>query len=385
MPVRILALFAALLFSLPAGAAGLRDHMVSGAFTVAGKQIPLPAGSWVVAADRDMVLDPQAGNFGVYGSIRNLVLFRVEESAVTAFIEINTNSLPVGDGWGVSRDCTRTDTYAAVVRYSSGWDALCFFLHHTMTETSELSSAGWRAAALRAAELNLTLPPVWVTAGFRAANRRDVVDVRYSFSPSAWGVAPGGGGWADGAWHKDNFEKNPERVAFVQAVARWAAEFAPMVEDGLKRRLDPAAAFPWPGRDLATAPSPSIEQRLRILEKLHADGGIPREEYERQRHLLASGKALEPEPQVDAATIAFWKTAAYRPMVSTANLFIDYFWIGQPFAAGVLVVLQVVVNTTKFYFHELAWERYFGGAAGKRETARVIDFRYAGYVGEIKA
>jgi hypothetical protein len=37
------------------------------------------------------------------------------------------------------------------------------------------------------------------------------------------------------------------------------------------------------------------------------------------------------------------------------------------FAAGVLVILQVVVNTTKFFFHEVLWQEYLGVGPLQRE------------------
>jgi hypothetical protein len=37
-------------------------------------------------------------------------------------------------------------------------------------------------------------------------------------------------------------------------------------------------------------------------------------------------------------------------------------------------VLQIVINSTKFYFHELAWARYAGGQ--RADTARSVDFDY---------
>ena len=43
-------------------------------------------------------------------------------------------------------------------------------------------------------------------------------------------------------------------------------------------------------------------------------------------------------------------------------------------AAGVLVILQVFVNTTKFFFHEVMWQELFGAGPLGRDEPRLIDF-----------
>lgn len=132
-----------------------------------------------------------------------------------------------------------------------------------------------------------------------------------------------------------------------------------------------ASPTPTPFQPRTTAAL--ISERVKRLDRMLAAGMITAEEYDARRALVESGETLNAPPVVDAGTVALWKTMSYRPLVSTANIFIDYFWIGQPFAAGVLVFLQVAVNTTKFYFHELAWSRFLGDSGGRREVSRTVD------------
>ena len=49
-------------------------------------------------------------------------------------------------------------------------------------------------------------------------------------------------------------------------------------------------------------------------------------------------------------------------------------FLSAPFAAGVLVILQVVVNTTKFFFHEMMWQEVFGVSPLQRDAPIVIEF-----------
>ena len=95
-----------------------------------GKQVPLPSGSWVVAADTASEWNDQS--FGAFGYLRTLVLFRIVDGHVDTMLEINTNVLPTTDGWGMAADCSRTDLVLAVVRYRAGWDGSCYFVTHTL-------------------------------------------------------------------------------------------------------------------------------------------------------------------------------------------------------------------------------------------------------------
>jgi hypothetical protein len=142
-----------------------------------GKQVPLPSGSWVVAADTASEWNDQS--FGAFGYLRTLVLFRIVDGHVDTMLEINTNVLPTTDGWGMAADCSRTDLVLAVVRYRAGWDGSCYFVTHTLLARDPTQA--WRKARDFAILKGLQLSRVWLTAGFRTADRSDVLDVRFHF------------------------------------------------------------------------------------------------------------------------------------------------------------------------------------------------------------
>src|SRR5262245_23550634 len=95
-----------------------------------GKQVPLPSGSWLVAAD--MPNDWNDQNIGAFGYLRTLILFRIVGARIDSILEVNTNVLPTTDGWGMAADCARTDLVLAVIRYRAGWDGSCYFVAHTL-------------------------------------------------------------------------------------------------------------------------------------------------------------------------------------------------------------------------------------------------------------
>lgn len=219
---------------------------------------------------------------------------------------------------------------------------------------------------------------MWLTAGFRVGNRNDIVDARFHFVPAAFKIAlENPARWKDSAWAPDRLERDPARLAVATAVTEWAVLFSGHMEAGLKNRLSGDDVIAMPSRPGATLAGGVVEQRLQALDDLLRAGAMTAEQHARHAARLRD-RGLDPGSEVvDPATVALYKTLSYRPMVSLANVFIDYYWIGTPFAAGVLVLLQVTVNTTKFYFHELAWERIRGGGT-RRDSARTIDFAYFG-------
>ena len=54
----------------------------------------------------------------------------------------------------------------------------------------------------------------------------------------------------------------------------------------------------------------------------------------------------------------------------------DYYWTGNYVAAGALEVLQITINSAKFYMHEVGWAKYMG--IPRTDAARTIDFKYIG-------
>jgi uncharacterized membrane protein len=344
---------------------------------IAGKQVPLPEGRWLVAGAALTGFDGAA--VGAFGRIANIVLFRTRGTEVEAIAEVSTNLLPTHDGWGIASACERTDLALSVVRYKTGWDGSCFFVTHTLTDGAEVSApAAWVAALSTARDRGLGLGTVWLTAGFRVANRSDVVDARFHFAPGARGIAEERPRrWRDSGWAATRIERDAARLSIMRGVTEWAVIFSGHMEDGIKGRLRAGNAYADPAAPGAALAGSVLERRLAALNDLHRSGLLTAREHEVQAAQLRE-RGLDPGSEViDPATVALYKTLSYRPMVSLANVFIDLFWVGQPFAAGVLMLLQVTVNTTKFYFHELAWEQFVGGGT-RRDSARVLDFSYIG-------
>ena len=89
-------------------------------------------------------------------------------------------------------------------------------------------------------------------------------------------------------------------------------------------------------------------------------GTITPEEYTAQITALKEHGLGSSSLAPDLSVITAVKAISYRIIVSVSHIFVDYYWTGNYVAAGALEVLQITINSTKFYFHELAWAKYMG-------------------------
>jgi len=338
-----------------------------------GKQVPLPGRSWVVAADT--ASDWNDAAIGAFGYLRTLVLFRIVDGRVDTMLEINTNVLPTTDGWGIAADCARTDLVLAVVRYRAGWDGSCYFVTHTLLARDP--TPAWRKARDFAVLKGLQISQVWLTAGFRTADRSDVLDIRFHFAPETRGIAPETvSRWQDSRWMAGTLDHDPQRAAFAHAVSNWTVSYSALIDAGLKNRLPDDDAIAMPQVVNASPVADVIARRLAELELLRQAGSITPEEYTAQTAALKQHGLGSSSVAPDLSVVTAVKAISYRVIVSISHIFVDYYWTGNYVAAGALEVLQITINSTKFYFHELAWAKYMG--IPRTDAARTIDFRYIG-------
>jgi uncharacterized membrane protein len=337
------------------------------------KQVPLPEGQWIVAVDTASDWNDQS--IGAFGYLRTVVLFRVVDSRVDTMVEVNTNVLPTTDGWGMTANCSRTDLVLAVNRYRGGWDGSCYFVTHTLLAAEP--TPAWRKAQDFAMLNHLRVSRVWLTAGFRAADRSDVLDVRFHFSPETRGFyAEAISHWQDSAWMAAKLDSEPRRHAFAHAVSDWTVGYSSLIEDGLKNRLPNKDPMPMPQAVKSSPTADLTAERMAELELLRQSGAITNQEYKGQVAALNEAGSGSSSEAPDLGVITAVKAVSYRIIVSISHVFVDYYWTGNYVAAGALEVLQITINSTKFYFHELAWAKYMG--VPRTDTARVIDFNYIG-------
>lgn len=349
----------------------------TGSITVAGKQVPLPPGEFAVVsvgtANARMKKAGMESDRLDLGPVRTVTLAQVADGRIPVVVEIAANLVPHHDGWGTTEDCTRKDLYAALSNYKSGWDVSCLYLK-PLSVGGDVPAPGGTAVAEFAVGRGADASSFWVVAGLRVADRQDVVDVRYHIDPASLGVPAAAASAA--VWEPGAIEGQPERLDVVKDIAAWAGLVAEPLSRGLRGRLDTATLIVPAIAGAASVDPEAVERaaRAEALQRLRAAGEVSETEYQDQMAAIAGTAAAAGEASWTYAQVAGWKAFTYRVVVTTINVGIDYVFVGRPFAAGVLVVLQVVVNTTKFFFHEMMWQEVFGVSPLQRDAPNVIEF-----------
>jgi hypothetical protein len=298
----------------------------------------------------------KGGNLGGYGTIRNLVLFRIAPgNTLDAMVEINSNELSVTDGWGIAADCQRADLPLTVVRSSGGWDAACFFVGHTSWDPATSALPAWRQAQVVATQHGLALPDNTVTAGFRVANRRDVLDVRFHF-------------------------RDRRTPALASDVAAWSAMLIGCLEMGLKNRLPASLRLPAPGAtDAALDHASMAHRRQERLASLHASGALSADEFTRQSAALRQAEVAGNQAGADPTREEFYRLLSLQGLTVTSDAVVTFLWTAQSVQAAALTMAQAGLRIGRGYVTAYVWD-WYGGAPTRPDTPSTLDFAYAGVV-----
>lgn len=343
---------------------------------IAGKQVPLPEGNWIVAGRAPGAVTP-GKDLGSYGTIWNVVLLRISpRGALDAMAEINVNDMAVDDGWGVAADCQRSDLVLTVVRSRAGWDAACFFVTHTIWNRDTALPAAWRQANAVAAQRGLILPATTVTAGFRVANRRDIIDVRFHFLADPADVPATN--WNASQWSRDQLQQDRWRLAFDRSVAEWSAMMIGHVEAGLKNRLPPTWITPAPGAAEASLDHASIMSlRQQRLAALRSSGLLSAAQADRQSALLRQAEADDSHDAIDPGADDFYRLLSYQGLSVTSDALVTFMWTAQSVQAAAVTLLQASLRTGRSYAVAYLWD-WYGDTPTRPDIARTVDFAYGG-------
>jgi uncharacterized membrane protein len=298
----------------------------SGTIDLAGRRIPLPAGEWLLAGSAHDSAGPAETR--PYGAIETAVLFKLSGNAVEDFITIRANALPVTGSWGPAPECDRTDILFTSVFYRAAHENFCGFVNHVVNARDAGSSPAWIAALDRAAQNGWQLPATWLMAGFRIADRHDMLDLRYHINPELAGFARDGASWSTSSWSPARVAGDTKRVAVAARLSRWVMETSPSIQ-----------------RLAAGSSNSDVALALPTLEDARPQGKVE--------------ATAAPESKLKKAA---WKTATYRVVSSTTTFLVALpFTGGVILDAGLLTLVNAVTHSTLYFLHELAWDT-FGGA-----------------------
>ncbi|HEY0834996.1 MAG TPA: DUF2061 domain-containing protein [Azospirillum sp.] len=300
MPRALLFLLAAVLFgSAPAAAAGLERF--TGHVALSGKQIPLPAGEWLLAGRGGA--EPFDSAVLVQLAGRDVRAFIIATTNAATTNAATTNAKETSAGWGLTRDCSRPDVQFAAIRYASAVDGACRFVNRVTTNVRPGSSPAWIAAVDTAAREGWTLPSLWLMAGVRVTDRRDVVDIRYHFLGS-----------------------------LPDTAATWTEQALERAERGLRGRLDGDDPLAMP--DLSAAPAPYRVSPPMLAGDVAGDSG-----------------------GTGPWGLGVMKTLSWRIVGTAADVAVAFLFTGDPVLSGGLAATGAVVNSILYFGHEMAWNR----------------------------
>jgi uncharacterized membrane protein len=306
----------------------IAEEMVGTAYTssfeIAGKQIPLPDGQWRVIAERN---EPAGAVPASLSDLRQVILVQLQGPVASAIVVATANIGPSTTGWGTSRDCTRQDILMATLRYQSAVDVSCSFINHVVSAVADQPSVMDEELARRSKAEGWSIPATWLMAGFRIADRRDMIDVRYHFNPELIIPSRSAGPWQDNPWSRPAVSASRNRAAVVASLSNWVSASREMLEEGFRHRLPAGTSLPRPWGD---GPSGASEPSTTLLELSHV-------------------------VDADWAT-SLKKTISWRVVAAFADIAIAYAFTGSVVLSGALALTGSVVKSVFYFGHEVVWD-----------------------------
>jgi hypothetical protein len=383
--------------SLPAAAADVAapGAVAHGYVDLAGKQIVLPEGDWIVAGRAAETLPSLAGV--PYGAIESLVLFKLADKpakTVAAFVIARRNAVAIADGWGVAPECQRTDILLAIVYQDDEGHNYCGFVNHVLSGVDGASDPAWKQAVDYARAQGLSLPTTWLMAGFRLSDLSDVLDVRYNFNPDLQGIKPvPTRSWASSIWSRHHvfgadtgtgqqsvvsslfnriaFWRPPAparepaagpqaraRAELVNDVKEWLARMRYPVEFGFDNRAASLAPVPMPWAIAADVPVPELALRLATLSELLDRHIIGRAEYERQRAIAVSLSAAEAGQRWTAEELTVVKAITDQVSGSIGYFGSDLLFTGTIATASQVWGFDQFLDLLRYTGQEYLWQKF---------------------------
>jgi len=294
----------------------------SGSIEVAGRFIPLPAGDWLLAGASHDSAGPTETR--PYGAIETVVLFKLAGDVVADFITIRGNALPVTGSWGPAVECDRQDINFTSVFFRAAHENFCGFVNRVVGAEDASSSPAWREALALAGERRWRMPATWLMAGYRIANRQDVLDLRYHLNPEFAGFPRDSGDWAASEWSPAHVAGDQRRMAAIQQLARWVMETSGSIQQI-------AAGHGGEGVVLA-------------LPSIAGD--------------VSAGTVEATAAPESTLKKTLWKSVTYRVAASTTTFLIALPFAATIFDASIYTLVGGVTFSVLYFLHELAWDTF---------------------------
>ncbi len=378
--VVVLLVMIASIATAPTQAAALSvGDKFSNHLTLGNKQIPLPAGEWVLAGLGTQPFTMPA--LGAFGTIQTAVLFLPRGDQIDAVLEVNANTIPVNDGWGRTKACKDGGQQLLLVtHYKTGWETSCAFVEPTRFGAESAGPPAWEQARGFARQAKLRMPDLWLTAGFRVSDRQDLVDARFHFNPALTVGAAAANLNQLSDWSAAAVKDDPLRLGAVQVVSAWTSGFDVWVERGVRNQITDTPG-PMPEVAAYTSSAPFVDMKLRDLDQLYRDGRITWAAY-----LAQSQKATTEVPvftvQTSLLSNAVKKNISFRSLGTFVDYGIAYVVTASNAVSWGIALTINATDSVWFVLNDQHWDDYYT-KLNTHDSERLVDFTYIG--GGVKA
>jgi uncharacterized membrane protein len=359
----------------PAAALAQGDK-ASGFIRIGATELPLPGGEWTVAGLGTQELSTPG--IGAYGAIESAVLFLVRDSRVASILEINTNAIPVIDGWGRTRSCNPAGQLMLTTRYKTGWETSCMFVAPTEIGPDSPGPVAWDRAVAFAQRDKLAMADIWLTAGFRISDRKNLIDARYHFDPALVLGATAAQLDRPTAWTPAAVAADPLRQETVAIVTSWADGFDEHIERGLRNQIaGPAGALP--GAAAYAGAAPHADAKLAALDRLYLGGQITWDDYVAQ---AAEATTEVPVMHKSLLPVAVEKNISFRIFGTFVDYAIAYVVTTNPLVSTGIALTINITDSVWFIGNDMYWDDYFSKLTN-HNAERLVDFTYIGGEGAV--
>jgi uncharacterized membrane protein len=356
----------------PAAAVSVGDKL-SHHLMLGNKQVPLPAGEWVVAGMGTQPFTMPA--LGAFGTIQTAVLFLATGNRIDAVLEVNTNTIPVNDGWGRTKYCADRNQFQLVTRYKTGWETSCAFVEATQFGADSVGPPAWEQARGFARKAKLTMTDLWLTAGFRISDRQDLMDVRFHFNPALMLGASAANLTALADWTSDAVKADPLRLGAVQVVSSWTSGFDAWIERGLRNQVSDAPG-PMPEVAAYATITPFVDRKLLELDRLYRDGRLTWAAYLAQSETTRTEVPVY-QQQTSLLSNSVRKNISFRSLGTIVDYGIAYLvTASNAISLGIALTINAT-DSVWFVLNDTYWDDYYA-KLNTHDSERIVDFTYIG-------
>ncbi len=313
--------------------------LAAGGYTLAGKQVPLPAGSWSVLAQ-------EANN-----NLASVLLAQIDSNVLRGLVTVRVNIAKNSDIFGTASDCSSGEEYFSIIRYDTPVDGYCSYAKPVFLAAASEDEPLWVKGRAGLAEAGVSLPPVFLEVGARARTRENIADVRYYFPPDDAATAAGLTGAQFGAAGVAN---QPVLRNHVIALQAWADLIQLPLEQGVRGRLAASANVPWPWQT-ATVHEALISQVHAPIEQLRAAGAIDETELQRQLALADAWLAERERQRWSLWVRSAYKVATYRALSYFDAIAVSWLITSSPEQSFAYATINAVAQPIMAYVNEIGW------------------------------